>query len=147
MRGISFDAVLDAALAQAASDAAADVAAKVVWGWRSEPPLGSAFLFARPLTTAHRCWPAGEVQPPRQPAHRLTDVQRVAFEGLVTLGAALSDSFTAEDLRTQYRELARRFHPDGYTQCSGLEQAQRARCFVEAAEHYRCLREVVESRH
>lgn len=142
--------MLDEALARAARDAAAAPAPQPsgpAWAWRSEPPLGSAFLFARPLTAATPRWTGGETRPPRRPAHVFTDVQRLAFERFVLLGADLTDDFSAEDLRREYRRLARRYHPDGYGDCSALEQAQRARSFVEAAEDYRCLREVVETRH
>lgn len=148
MPGTTFDAELDEALARGARerDAAAPAAAGSVWAWRSEPPVGPAFLFARPLTSATPRW-TGEAKPRRRPAHTFTDVQRLAFERLVLLGADLADDFSAEDLRREYRRLARRFHPDAHAHCAPLERAQLARSFVEAAEDYRCLREVVETRH
>jgi len=144
--------VLDEALARGAGEreareAGVRTAGTSAWAWRSEPPLGSAFLFARPLTSAPPRWIGGEAPPPRRPPHPFTDVQRLAFERLVRLGADLADDFTAEDLRREYRQLARRYHPDGHAHCGALERAQLARCFVDAAEDYRCLREVVETRH
>jgi len=144
--------VLDEALARSvqerAHEPAASTASASSWAWRSEPPLGSAFLFARPLTSAAPRRAAGAAQPrPRRPAHRLTDVQRAAFERMLLLGADLADDFTAEDLRREYRELARRYHPDGHARCGALEQAQLARSFAAAAEDYRILRELVDTRH
>lgn len=85
--------------------------------------------------------------PARRPAHRLTDRQRRAFERLGVLGADLPAGFTSEELRREYRGLARRFHPDRHGDCSEMERQQRARNFAEAAESYSCLRALVETRH
>lgn len=143
--------MLDEALARSAQERAHETAPPTAsassWAWRSEPPLGSAFLFSRPLTSAAPRWIGGEATPPRRPAHAFTDVQRLAFARFVLLGADLAADFTAEDLRREYRRLARRYHPDGHAHSAPLERAQLARSFVEAAEDYRCLREVVETRH
>lgn len=150
MPGPTFAAVLDEVLAREGRDGATapvKTAPESAWAWRATPPVGSAFLFARPLIAAEPRWAPGQPPLPRPPAHPLTDVQRLAFERLVLLGAALSDHFTADELRHEYRRLARRYHPDGYGDCGALEQAQRARCFAEAADDYRVLRDVAQTRH
>ena len=63
------------------------------------------------------------------------------------LGADLCDGFTADELRREFRELARRYHPDAHGDCCDLERAQLAQAFVEATEDYRCLCKVVWTRH
>lgn len=137
--------MLDDALAQNRGTAEAPASG---WAWRREPPLGSAFLFARPLTSPAPRWaPGGAATPATRRPHALTDVQRLALEGLVLLGAELTDAFTADDLRREYRRLARRYHPDGRADAGPLERAQMARSFAAAADDYRCLREVVATRH
>jgi hypothetical protein len=151
MRRPSFAAVLDDALARAARAAAADTesaaGATAAWAWRREPPLGSAFLFARPLTAAVPRWPAAASQPAARAPHRFTDDQRLAFARLLDLGAELSDGFTADELRREYRGVARHCHPDAHADAPPLERAQWARLFIEATDDYRCLCRLVETRH
>ena len=104
-------------------------------------------MFARPLTSPVPRWTTGEYAPPRRPAHRLTDEQRQAFERLAALGAELPVGFTEEELLREYRRLARRYHPDRHAGCTTVEREHLSRNFADAAESYRCLRALVESRH
>jgi hypothetical protein len=122
-------------------------------GGARRPAFGvpTALLFSRPLTSPTPRWPTADdgirnAARPR-PAHQLDADQRRAFDRLISMGSALPAGFTAEDLRDEYRRLARRFHPDRHARCTALERAQLARCFTEVADACRRLRPVVEPRH
>lgn len=56
------------------------------------------------------------VQPVRQPAPRLprdlSPGQRDALNRMIGLGARLDDAFTLQELRSEFRALARLYHPD-----------------------------------
>jgi hypothetical protein len=136
--------VLDQALWHAAQE---PVAATRAWVRLPGPETAAPFLFTRPLTAPVPRWPAADVRLPHRSAHRLTEDQQRAFNRMSTRGADLPAGFTIEELRHQYRRLARRYHPDRHAHCAALERAQLARCFVEAVADYRCLRVVVEPRH
>lgn len=84
--------------------------------------LCSASAHAQPRTAS---------RPPltRLPRH-LTSAQRQALKTLVALGAELGEAFTARDLRSAFRTLARRYHPDRHP---GLDAHGTARLAVEFA--------------
>lgn len=103
-------------------------------------------LFPRPLAAVPPQWTRAYPQAPHPP-HRLSGRQRQAFERLTALGASLPANFTAEALRREYRQLARRLHPDSQSGAAGLSAAERSRAFMDATESYRCLRLLVEFRH
>ena len=53
------------------------------------------------------------VQPaPPRPARALSPAQRDALNEMIGLGAQLDADFTLQELRSQFRALARMFHPD-----------------------------------
>jgi hypothetical protein len=138
-------------------------AAGVAWASRPEPPPGSSwrpgprpvFLYgdlhvdlgARPaaaatLSGASAWTPVYGARPGAQPVHRraLTPAERQAIEALRALGADLrSDRFTDAELKSAFRSLARRFHPDRHPDSSEGERARLARAFASACDAYRTL--------
>lgn len=111
------------------------------------PPGAAQFLFARPLTSAPARWPRLPVVRPPRPSHRLTAAQQSAFDRFAALGASLAIDFDADELRTEYRRLAQRYHPDRHPGAPAAERERMTRGFSDAAASYRCLRALVEPRH
>jgi hypothetical protein len=75
----------------------------------------------------------------RRPARMLGPAERHALDELIGLGARLREDFTHAELRSAFRALARRFHPD---HCAGqppADQAHASRTFAFIVGHYRCL--------
>ena len=117
------------------------------WSPDARPQAANPFLFTRPLTTASPRWPAEVHARPSRPAHRLTERQGLAFDTLLALGGRLSGDFTAEDLLREYRQLAKRYHPDRHGAASAGDRERMARRFAEVSDACRCLRAVVDARH
>ena len=105
----------------------------------------SPFLFSRrqfhfgstPYGAAFRLRP--------RPARSLTARQQGALDALVGLGAQLRPDFTARELRTMFRRLAWRYHPDGHPGSSEEEDVSLSRRFAALTAHYRVLLAVVDS--
>jgi DnaJ-class molecular chaperone len=57
----------------------------------------------------------------------------------IGLGATLGSDFTAHELRSAYRTLARRYHPDRHPASSEIEKARLARAFAEMSGSHRHL--------
>jgi hypothetical protein len=73
-------------------------------------------------------------------SRRLSLGEHLALEALRTLGAdSLSPDFTDAELKSAFRRLARRFHPDRHPGSSDGERAQLARSFAAACDAYRTL--------
>jgi hypothetical protein len=72
----------------------------------------------------------------RPSARALSPRHRRALLRLVELGADISTDFTAEELRSAYRGLARRYHPDHHPQTSDAEKRQLAYLFTQARDSY-----------
>ena len=66
----------------------------------------------------------------------LSPRQQDAFRRLVELGAEIDVDFTPEELRSAYRRLARRYHPDHHPETSEAERQQLARLFAQASDSY-----------
>ena len=80
--------------------------------------------------------------PPKTHIRRLTLREREALEVLVTLGAGLADDFTNEELRTAFRALARRYHPDRHPNASEPQRMQLGLLFGHAYAAYKLLSHV-----
>lgn len=76
------------------------------------------------------------------PRH-LTSGETHALTILNRLGARLDPDFTHRALRTAYRALARRLHPDHHAKTDPVERMRRSRLFVVATEHHRTLLRVI----
>lgn len=75
-----------------------------------------------------------------RPARRLSAGQREALNSLRALGAvSLADDFSAADIKSAFRALARRYHPDRHPGLSDAERASLARSFAAACDAYRAL--------
>ena len=101
-------------------------------------PVGSARPLYAPAATS-----APEQTPPR-PARMLTPNQRVALDALVALGADLQSDFTAHELRSAFRALALRYHPDRHPTSREAERTRLARLFADAQTYHRLLLSALE---
>jgi len=76
----------------------------------------------------------------RRPPRRLTAAQQEALGVLRTLGVGwLCDGFTDAQVKSAFRHLARRFHPDRHPGSTAAERASLARSFAAACDAYRTL--------
>ena len=75
------------------------------------------------------------VESPR-PKRIFSADQRVAFDQLLALGARLRIDFTRDELRSQFRILARVHHPDRHPDCSAQEKARLGASFVTMRSAY-----------
>lgn len=144
----SFADVLDDALARARDRAQRTV----TWSAAAAREASDPFLYTRPLS-AGAAWtrryprPAAPPPPPRRPVRRLTVDEQRALARLLALGATLTEAFTADELKREYRRLALRHHPDRRGAGPAEAIARAATTFAEVAAAYRCLRAAVEPRH
>src|SRR5262245_51360712 len=70
-------------------------------------------------------------QAPRQPhivvrARALSPHERHALQELIALGASLHEGFTLRELRSAFRALARRYHPDRHSNSGPDDKARLA---------------------
>jgi hypothetical protein len=95
----------------------------------------------RGLTGIAPTWAANRYPRPAagRPVRALGPAERHALDELAGLGARLREDFTSAELRSAFRALARRFHPDRCTDQSPADQAHAARIFAFIVGHYRCL--------
>jgi hypothetical protein len=89
--------------------------------------------------------PSRTLQPTRV-ARPLTMREQRAFDDLIRLGADLRGSFTGHELRSAFRALARRYHPDRHPASSEVERARLSRMFAELNENYQRLQATLETR-
>lgn len=133
---VPFARVLDETLA--GSSATADVAPPRTY---RAPQVIGFFDFTSPGRQPHS--PRPTIPSPLRPTRVqrcLTAKQRVALATLVALGATLGADFTIAELRTAFRALARRYHPDSFAGASELERSRLARLFTSARDAYELLR-------
>jgi hypothetical protein len=76
---------------------------------------------------------------PLVPQRALARRERAALDELVALGAGLGDTFSAEELRSAFRALARRYHPDRQARSSEADKARCATLFQRVYDAYRVL--------
>jgi hypothetical protein len=82
---------------------------------------------------------------PTPPRRVLSSGERQALEMLVRLGANLDADFTADALRSAFRMLARRHHPDRHPGTSDPDRARHAALFTQLHDAYRRLRPVANA--
>jgi hypothetical protein len=94
---------------------------------------------ASPWTAVYAARP--EAQP--RPVRTLTAGEKAALDVLRSLGCVtLVNDFTDAELKTAFRFLALRFHPDRHPGSTDEERAELARTFARIAEAYRTLTRV-----
>jgi len=79
------------------------------------------------------------VPPARKAARTLRPGAQRALGALIGLGAVLREDFTAAELRSAFRALARQYHPDAHHDCSAAEQARLSRLFADMCRQYHLL--------
>ena len=125
---------------------------------KRQPTPPHPFLFVEPRfffnATAYAAlagapgspWHADSSVPAPQPPQLSTPLpagQMRAFSELVGFGADLRADFTAGELRSAFRTLARRYHPDSHPGSSDAAKVRLARRFADVTENYRRLLAVV----
>jgi hypothetical protein len=69
----------------------------------------------------------------------LSNREQRALTDLLALGATLSGDFSFDELRSVFRTLARRYHPDRHTGCNEQDKARLAGQFTRARDAYEIL--------
>lgn len=142
MTGRPFAEVLDAALGSQHPPVPPRVTS---WRFAAPPPGPLHFAGSAPAASlGHAAYTlAAALAPPHAAAPRVTRVlttaQRDAVQALAQLGAPLSPSFDAAELRSSYRSLARRLHPDRHQAGAPAVRARLASDFAAATDHYKTL--------
>lgn len=142
MAGRPFAEVLDDAIGGSRRSAVPRVSS---WRFAAPPPGPLHFAAASPpASLGHAAYVLAAAMAPRRPAaprpaRPLTPAQRDAVNALAQLGAPLSAWFDAAELRSSYRSLARRLHPDRHQASAAAVRARLARDFAAATEHYKTL--------
>ena len=144
-RGKAFVDVLDEVLAGDGSDD------------RMTPRMGPGFatpsLFRfesmdMKRSQATSAWVSGTVAspppppPPVRPRRTLSPRQREAFAAFVQLGARISDDFTEQELRSMFRLLALRYHPDRHPGSTDSERERLSVRFAQLHDAYESLKSV-----
>ena len=130
----------------------AEVLDDALGGWQAETPLRAGFASSVATTTlffdigAELRLPA--VAPRARAAsrrinHTLTVEQQQALDALVGLGARIDAAFTRHELRTAFRTLALRYHPDRHPHSNDRQKAQLSARFRDITEAYEQLQGVL----
>lgn len=116
-----------------------DVVASVLTGDRRfAGAVSAANVDARMHTaTVHSTPPSSVAPPPIR--RRLSLREQRAFDELEGLGGTLAVDFTFDELRSVFRSLARRYHPDRHSDSSTHDKARLAEQFARARDAYEVL--------
>ena len=76
---------------------------------------------------------------PERAARALSPGQRGALEQLTRLGARVRPDFTRDELRSQFRLLARAHHPDRHPGCSDRDRSRLTAAFATLRTAYEIL--------
>jgi hypothetical protein len=82
---------------------------------------------------------AEDAQPPRVP-RTLSMKQQEALDALIRLGARLDRDFTDDELRSVFRSLALRYHPDRHVNSDDAERERLSMLFARAVTAYELLK-------
>jgi DnaJ domain len=105
-------------------------------GFTAGPARPAASSGASPWTPVYGARTGAHLRP----ARRLTAVQQAALDTLRELGAAALDAASTDaEIRTAFRTLARRFHPDRHPGCPESDRARLSRTFATLCDAYRTL--------
>ena len=104
----------------------------------------SLLFFEASLPSARR--PSFVTPPPPPPRPRprraLSPRQQEALDAFVQLGARMDDAFTEAELRSVFRSLAFRYHPDGHPGSTDAEKAHLSVRFAQLHDAYESLKSV-----
>jgi hypothetical protein len=93
---------------------------------------------------AHSSSPLRLLQPNRRDSARrarvLSSAQREALNQMIGLGARLDDTFTLQELRSEFRALARLYHPDHHHGTRRASAVPAASPFVALRSAYEVLK-------
>lgn len=111
------------------------------------PPASMLFASDMPFRCSRVAWvssaygrPVARVRPePARPAPRLSSAQRAALECLRGFGAGLDEACSDDELKSAFRNLALRFHPDRHPQVADGDREYLASAFGRITEAYRVL--------
>jgi hypothetical protein len=103
-------------------------------GWTAPRPMPDAFSAGAGEKSEGSHWLNDR-------ARELSAREKWALQELQALGASLSSAFTFPELRSAFRGLARRYHPDRHAGCGGAEKSRLAAAFGRARDAYRVLAE------
>jgi hypothetical protein len=112
----------------------ADGGVTVDWRFAGAMSAGSVRVRLH-VTTEPAAQPSGK----KRPASQLPERERRALAELLALGGALHDDFTFDELRSVFRTLARRYHPDRHAGCDEHGKAGLAEQFTRARDAYEVL--------
>jgi hypothetical protein len=159
--GTAFADILDEMIAEVPAERPRRAAQS---GLRPQPP--NPFLFTEPyrhyrtaygsfgrtggalrdVESASVAMPPDAVSaPPRRPKRKLSPADARAVEQLVALGAVLPIDFTAQELRSAFRALARKYHQDTRPASDPAESARLARVFAHVNTHYQQLQRTLDT--
>ena len=79
---------------------------------------------------------------PAPPRRTLSPRQREAIDAFVHLGARMDEDFTHDELRSVFRSLALRYHPDRHPGSSDSEKAHLSVRFAQLHDAYESLKSV-----
>jgi len=85
------------------------------------------------------------VAAPARPVRRLTTAQARSLDALNLLGAGVRAGFSVTELRSAFRGLARRYHPDRHPGASDADRQQLAQQFMALRASYETLLTAIES--
>ena len=75
-----------------------------------------------------------------RPPRLLSAAQRDALNQMIGLGARLDDTFSLQELRSEFRALARLYHPDRHLATRRAGAGQAANSFVTLRSAYDLLK-------
>jgi hypothetical protein len=106
---------------------------------RPRPVPSDPFLFVAPYRSCRASGYPAHARALGPSPRPLTAREQQALEALNRFGAGLAPDFTVAELRSAFRVLARRYHPDGHPASDIAQKAHFARAFGEIVEHHRQL--------
>lgn len=99
--------------------------------FRRSPVAWAASAYGRPM--------AGISPEPTRPTRRRSPAERAALECLRGFGAGLEEACSDEELRSAFRHLALRFHPDRHPEVADADREYLASAFGRITQAYRVL--------
>jgi hypothetical protein len=136
--------------------ATASIASRPLYAFGSEFPA-NRFWTAGPTGASRLAESAASSSPPRSAdrqhtrpdqgrstpvpaaARDLTPAEETALHTLVKLGARIDRRFTSRQLRSAFRALAQRYHPDRHPHAGPAERMQLGAAFAELTQAYGVL--------